>query len=125
MELKLLHSTQPGKKTFLGFTPGAGNSQVTMHGNKIVSFETERLRFIMNATDPLPIWWYDPQCDVPLSEELEALMDRVGPSQYLQAVLQHNQMDLNPVPQTEGECRRAARKCLRSLKDYEEEKFIQ
>lgn len=69
--------------------------------------------------------FYDPQCDVPLDEGTEDFIDTEGAFAFLNNVLSHNNCQLNEQPVNEAEARRAARKVIRSLPQYDGERFIQ
>lgn len=71
------------------------------------------------------VTFFDPQCEMPVREEDEQEMDEAGPHYYIHALSQKLGLTIDPIPPSEHECRRLARKILRSLKSYPAERYIQ
>lgn len=70
-------------------------------------------------------YFFDPQCDVPLEPDFEKTCDQMGAVEYVKWLLKNYGGQVNPMPTTEYEGRRAVRKYIRNMKDYRGEKFIQ
>lgn len=92
-----------------------------------VLFENScRYNEIMNSnTASMGFAFIDPRCDNPLEPELEALMNSMSPSGYLQFLCLKNEVDISPLPNNEHQCRRVARKIVRELDGYPGEKYTQ
>lgn len=93
---------------------------------QVVFEDSSRLMRLRNRTiHENRIWWYDPQCDEPLSPKCEKAMKQMGPVNYLVWIINAYQLQIDPVPTNEHEARRTARKAVRALRQYDGEKFIQ
>lgn len=94
----------------------------------VVLFEdSQAFDAIMNS--PQSTWGkalYDPMCDEPLPPEIETNLEALGGPLFLRQLCQMHNLDVQPAPQTEIECARAARKIIRTeVKQFTGERYIQ
>lgn len=71
------------------------------------------------------IWWYDPQADEPLHDVIEAEIQQLGPPVYLNWLIKEYNLTIQPMPTMPHDCHRAIRKSVRTLREYQGERFIQ
>ena len=99
---------------------------ITMDGARIAKFDTDRCHEILTRTmAENKIWFYDPQADEPLPGHLEKAMRQMGPAQYLQWICKNYRVNISPVPQDEHQATRSVRIAVRTLKDFDGERFHQ
>lgn len=110
--------------------PPARKNAATSSGpamaEKLVYEDLDRLRAAMGT--PLAqggVQFWDPQCDMPLDDMVEEAIRQMTPPVYLRWLCSTYKIDINPVPETEYACLRAARKAVRNIPDFTGERFIQ
>lgn len=75
------------------------------------------------------LWFFDPQCDVPLEpfleEAMEEQIEEEGFEAYFHSLCTRHNVNFQPWPTTPHEVVRASRKLIRGLDEYDGERFIQ
>lgn len=99
---------------------------ITMDGKRIARFETERWNQIQGtANGKNGIWYFDPQADEPLPDHMEKAMKQMGPANYLKWICENYKINMSSVPDTEWQAVRYSRVAVRTIPEYDGEKFHQ
>lgn len=93
---------------------------------RVIFENPERLREILSYKVGQGIAFYDPQCDEPLDDNSEKNMNELGAANFLRMLCVEYELNITPIPTSEWECERAARKAVRTkVLDWSGERFVQ